>query len=105
VSEATVALPSIGGVPPTKPDGYTKKSKGLVSGSAGSQGPDGLRNSKGNPRNRHGEWALEERHGQSLATQNNKTSRGSKQKLKATSEEINKRKQTLAQKKQEPTRD
>jgi len=24
--------------------------------------------SKGNPRNRHGEWALEERHGQSLST-------------------------------------
>jgi len=35
----------------------------------------------------------------------NKTRQGNKQMLKATSEEINKRKQTLAQKKQEPTRD
>jgi len=34
-----------------------------------------------------------------------KTSRGSKQKLKATSEEMNKRKQTLGLRKQKPTSD
>jgi len=86
-----VALPLVGGVPPTKPDGYTKKSKGLVSGGAG-------------PKDRHRGWALEEGHGQSLSTQTTNEAK-QKQRFKATSEEMNKRKQTLAQKKQKSTSD
>ena len=61
--------------------------------------------SKGNPRNRHGEWALEEGHGQHQAakTTRQQNEAKQKQKLKATSEEINKRKQTLGMRKQKPT--
>jgi hypothetical protein len=61
--------------------------------------------SKGNPRNRHGEWALEEKARAKPKHSNNKTSRGSKQKLKATSEETNKSQQTLGLRKQKPTSD
>jgi len=83
---------------------WCRNARGLVSGSAGSQGPDGLRNSKGNPRNRHGEWALEGGHGQSLSTQTTNEAK-QKQRFKATSEEENKSQQTPAQKKQKPTSD
>jgi len=81
--------PSIGGVPPTKPDGYTKKSKGLVGGSAGSQGPDGwasvpratlgVGTGSGLWRKRHGQH-------QAAKTTRQQNEAKQKQKPKATSE-------------------
>jgi hypothetical protein len=59
---------------------------GLVGGGAGSQGPDGLWNSKGNPRNRHGEWALEGKARAKPSHPKQQNEAKQKQKLKATSE-------------------
>jgi len=68
----------IGGAPPRRGSPTDKARcgvgmpEGLSVGVPALRDPMGSGSSKGNPRNRHGEWALEERHGQHQAAKTNR---------------------------------